>query len=315
MSKIAIFDGNNLALRCLHGNKDIVSGSDVDYNIWKYTIFSSIMWTLNTKAFSNIDKVILAWDNSSWRHGIYDLYKKNRKEKRDKDELDWPTIFANLNVFIAEFTEYTPFINIRVAKSEADDVIGVLVNNNVNDAFIIISNDCDYLQLYDNNRVHIFTPLKKEFKTCVDTKYYLNEMCLCGQKKDNVYNIITPFDIPDGIRKPAFGPTAAEKILNEIGLDHWLDNVGPKEISKKSLVFKQKYGIELNTNLRERYKLNRLLLDLRIIPENIRTNILNTYNNYNLPEPDLLYNFFVNNGWQGSIDNFDILQRNMLRFY
>lgn len=314
MSNVAIFDGNNLALRCLHGNSNVVSGSDVDYNIWKFTIFSSIMWTLNTQAFSNINKVVLAWDQSSWRYKIYDLYKKHRKEKRDQDELDWPTIFMNLNLFIEEFREYLPFNNIRVPMAEADDIIGVLVNN-TSDNFIIISQDCDYLQLYDPKRVSIFAPLKKEFKTCSNVTYYLNEMCLCGQKKDNVYNVITPFDFPSDIRKPAFGPKQAEKILLNVGLDKWLDDVGPKEVEIKSKEFKRKYGVSLNTDLRERFKLNRILLDLRIAPKNIKENIIDKYSNVCLPDPDLLYNYFLNNGWRGSIDNFDYLQRSLLRFY
>jgi hypothetical protein len=104
------------------------------------------------------------------------------------------------------------------------------------------------------------------------------------------------------------GEKGYEKMILERSLDNFLD----KEI-KYNFKYLTKDEKEANYKgsvfPRERYEINKKLIDFREIPEEIKEKILNEYNNYKIKgNLDNLYNYFKNKNWFGAIDNFDNLE-------
>jgi hypothetical protein len=177
-----------------------------------------------------------------------------------------------------------------VPRCEADDIIGVLTLN-TEEKIHIISMDKDFLQL-SCDRVSIYDPLKKTNVSHPNPDIFLIEQCLIGQKKDDIYNIITPLDHPHGKRKPGFGPAALEKVM----VYGW-------------------YGWLQDNNLVDRFKFNLRLMDFRMIPEDVKATVLKEYNDYVLPPPDMIYNFFKDHEWPTYIEKLTAVENNLYRLY
>lgn len=296
MSKTLLFDANNLFLRAAfspHVAEKSITGDKtiIDYQTWKYTVFNSIYWSLTT--LNGASEVVLAVDDRSWRKIVYPVYKANRKKKED-DPIDWAELYGVMDEYISELRECTPFKIVKVQSAEADDVIGVLARH-INKHIVIISSDKDYKQLINKN-VQMWDPLKKEFIKCSDPNRFIVETCLQGQSKDNILNVLTPLDwdeVNPGKRKPAMGEKKIEKILDEIGLDKWLTD----------------------NQAHERFKQNRIVMDLAHTPQVIVNRTLDMYNNYSIPSLDNLMEFFARNNWREFTENYINVERKLQELY
>ena len=286
-----LMDFNNLALRCLFAGHCIEKETKtVDYQIWSFTVFKSIYASLYT--FKDAKEVVLAVDDKSWRKIVYPVYKANRA----KDESEWPVNWVEFYAYMEEFLEKIknnlPWKVVKVKSAEADDVIGVLARK-VKKEFIIVSADKDYKQLITSN-VKMYDPLKKEYVKCSDTERFILEACLHGQKKDNILNVLTPLDWDSEKRVPPMGDKKVSKILDEIGLENWL-NEDPKR--------------------RERFKQNQQVMDLSHTPQVIVDRTLELYHNYCLPDPSNIIPFIMESGWRGIIDDVHKVESKLLNLY
>jgi len=298
MKKTICFDANNLAIRNLFGPdilimdpKDKTHVIEKNYEIMKYRIFDSIYKSLFKHKQGEVGEIILAMDSRrSWRKLYWTKYKANRKSSREKIDLDWDEYFDVYDSFMLELKENLPFKVIKVEDAEGDDIIGVLALTKPQD-FYIISTDKDFLQLC-SPRVKIYNPLKKTEVEHPNPELFIVEQTLRGQTKDNIYNIKTPLDFPDGKKKPGFGEKAYEKVI-ATGLDKWLDE----------------------NNLRERYEFNRNLMDLGRIPEEIKRRINREYDNYVYPSPDNIYKFINKYKWPEYMENFTNVENKLLELY
>lgn len=205
---VLLVDFNNLAIRH-YLTKDVAGfTSNPDLSLWRYTTFNSIYSML--RRFREVNEVVIAIDDRiSWRKLYFKRYKESRKKKRDTSTINWPLLHAEMRDLATQLFNEIPFKVLLINKAEADDIIGVICLN-CDDDYIILSNDEDYLQLYSNS-VRIYNPSKQEFTVCNDTDRFINEKCLIGQPKDDIFNIKTPLDWPIGKRKPGFGIISAEK--------------------------------------------------------------------------------------------------------
>lgn len=142
---------------------------------------------------------------------------------------------------------------------------------------------------------------------------YLKESSLMGQQKDNIFNVLTPLDYPQELRKPQFGKKKAEKFLIE-GLDKALD----KDVDYKRKFIDndgkpQIYNSKIN--LRERYEFNRNLMDFSKIPITIKETIMSKYKNYEYPHPEKIYEFFERMGWPWFLDNITNVENRLYELY
>lgn len=284
-----LFDGNNLLIRCFFVKSVGAMTLNPDYKLWKFLCIDSMYKSLIYN--KNITEIILAIDYpKSWRKLYWDRYKESRKGKRDKQTVDWQMFFNQMDMLLEDITEHLPFKVLKLIHCEADDIIAVLCKERQGQ-YTIISTDEDFLQLSSPD-VKIFNPLKRKFVTCQSPRAFIIEKCLTGQKKDDIFNILTPLDYPADKRKPSLGESKLRSIL-AIGYEKWLKN----------------------NNLTERYMVNKILMDFNCIPETIKTRILNTYDSYRLSDPSKIYEFFLRNGFREYIENFHQVEQQMMKLY
>ena len=259
--KIAvIFDFNNLALRCFHTSDS-----------WEYQTFASIYeFLMDACELYDSDKVdcFLAIDGPGgyWRKDIYQNYKADRAEKREKEtEINYEALYESLRKFLDSCRNFLPWRVLQVERCEADDVIAVFCKTQKDYKQIVIhSADSDYVQLLDE-KVSVFSPYKGyiQFPALVKVgsaacmigskQDFITVACMTGQGgKDNVYNIATPTDwqaTETKKRKPPIGTKAALKVWEQASKQ---ENILQEILTKKGM-----WG---------NYERNRLLIDLEQIP-------------------------------------------------
>lgn len=206
---IVLIDGNNLAHRNYHINKDLATTIG-DQRLKTGIAFGCISSILGfSHLFTEDAKIFVVWDKGyEKRLEIHPGYKQSRRSKDWEDRDD----------FLAQrrlFKKLIPMMGLYQAYKdgeEADDVIGTLskLKNDKKNRIVIITGDHDMFQLI-NERVHVYRPSTKGAKL-YNEKEYIKEfqivpiqiidiMSLMGDKGDDVPGI-------DGI-----GPKNAFKII------------------------------------------------------------------------------------------------------
>jgi 5'-3' exonuclease len=153
---------------------------------------------------------------------------------------------------------------LSVERCEADDIIATLCKETFkNEEVIIISSDGDMNQLINKN-IQQYDPMKRKLVECLNPQIELDIKILTGDKSDNI----------PPIRKKV-GVVTATKILDS-GLNNFL-----------------KESEEIKSN----YIRNKTLIDLNYIPQEIKNNIINSYNQYQIKpmESKKILDFFTNN--------------------
>ena len=300
---VILFDFNNLLFRNVFSKDINIHSTDPDWMLWRYNVYNSVyqsIWKHRT-----VKEVILAVDDkNSWRKAYFRRYKESRKKQRDKSDVNWKELFENIENIVADLRHHMPFKVIKIRSAEADDVIGVLATV-LRDNCVVISNDEDYLQLC-SDRVKIYNPGKKEYTVCDDPQGFIHKKSYIGQKKDDIFNIITPSDWGEteettGKRKPGFGEVAYRKVLNE-GFDEWLDK---RHINKW-------YG---EIDVKENLKRNKILMDFNYIPQTIKGRIIDAYNNYTFPPPSNIYQFFKKYNMRGFLEDYNKVEGKLMELY
>lgn len=289
MEKCNLFDFNNLAIRCFFSSAINANSENPDLKLWKYFVINSIYESIFKGGVSEI--VLAIDDKRSWRKNVFPRYKESRRKKRDKSDVDWDLFHNEFNNLIEEIKEYLPFKTIRINEAEADDIIAVIALYGKKDQYVIISNDEDYLQL-SSPKIKIYNPQKMMYIKHDNPELFVVEKSLLGQPKDDIFNIKTPINWPYDKRKPGFGPKALKEVM-EYDWEKWLND----------------------NNLKERFLINKKLIDFKEIPDYLKSGILNTYNNYKLPDPNNFYSFFKKNNFPSYLENIHNVENNLLKLY
>ena len=217
-------------------------------------------------------EVVLCCDNRKyWRKEFFPFYKANRKKNRDKSDLDWHLIFDMLGKFKQELKNNFPYKVLDIEGAEADDIIGTLVPRQAaHEKILILSSDGDFLQLqmYGNN-VKQYNPSQKKYVKSEDALLELKEKIIRGDKGDGIPNIFSPSDcFVRDLRQKPITQKIIDKYLNE-SPDKWNDELALTGFSR-----------------------NETLIDLRFIPTEIKTKIINTYEETK-PAKGKLLNYFI----------------------
>jgi 5'-3' exonuclease len=185
----------------------------------------------------NVDKMLMKEDAPK-------SYKGGRN-RESNSKIDWKILFEYYDETLNAIKNYTDFIVMTVNSAEADDVIAVIASqyvlNNENEHVFIISSDEDFVQLMVNDRIHLWSPTRDDYITCDDPKTFLTVHIMTGDGADNI----------PSIDKRMGEKTALKKI--EAGLENYLLT---------------------NAEIRERFEINKKLIDFNEIPLEIRQNIL-----------------------------------------
>jgi hypothetical protein len=216
-------------------------------------------------------EVVLCCDNRKyWRKEFFPFYKASRKKNREKSDLDWHLIFDILSKLKQELKENFPYKVVDVEGAEADDIIGTLVPIYApHQKILILSSDGDFLQLqsYGDN-VKQYNPSQKKFVKSVNPKQELKEKIIRGDKGDGIPNIFSPSDcFVRDLRQKPITKNIIDKYLKED-----VDN----------------YSETDKTN----YSRNATLIDLSLIPSDIKQKIINTFEETK-PAKGKILNYFI----------------------
>jgi 5'-3' exonuclease len=218
-------------------------------------------------------EIVLCCDNRKyWRKEFFPFYKAGRKKTREKSDLDWHLIFDMLAKFKVELKENFPYKVIDVEGAEADDIIGTLVPRHApHEKILILSSDGDFLQLqmYGGN-VKQYNPSQKKYIKSIDPLLELKEKIIRGDKGDGIPNVFTPSDcfVRELRQKPI-----TQKVIEKYLAEH--------------------YGEWEDESARVGFSRNQTLIDLRLIPGDIKEKIINTYEETVPAKRNKLLNYFI----------------------
>lgn len=264
------------------GNND-----EVNEDLVRHMILNSIR-LYKTKFCKDYGDLVIACDDKDyWRKSVFPYYKAHRKEDRSKSTHDWNKIFEVLNKIREELKTHFPYKVIQVEHAEADDIIGVLVqnygvelNNETTERILILSGDKDFGQLQKYVNVDQYSPVLKKWIRIPDPRRFLREHIMRGDRGDGIPNFLS--DDSCIISKQRQKPLATKK------LDLWVDEKPENFCDERML---------------RNYKRNEQLVDLEMVPQDIATEIMEQYLGYETPKRSGLLNYFIKNKLKNLMDS------------
>jgi 5'-3' exonuclease len=216
-------------------------------------------------------QVILCVDHKlNWRKKIYPDYKAQRKEAKEKDDIDWEEFYNEFDKFVEQCKNYFPFYVLQSKYMEADDIAAILTKKFQGEKKVIITSDGDYVQLLRYKNIKLFDPIKNKFKESDDPIRALKIKCIMGDRSDNIPAI-----------KPRVGEKTAEKLCD--------DPILLKEMFEDP---------ELGEEYKENYKRNIRLIDMNRIPDKLVDNLIQQYDTYELPDGKKIFQFLAKNKYR-----------------
>lgn len=237
-----------------------ISNIELSENSVKHLVLYYIKEYLKkfSKKFSR-DLVIVCDSRDYWRKDIFPYYKASRKKNREKSGIDWDTLFLYMENTKDDLRTHFPYKVLEVDRCEADDIIGVLVNEYSNKKkILIISSDNDFAQLQRYKNVHQYSPLKDKFLKFDKPLHILKEKIIRGDSGDGVPSILSDDNVfVEGIR---------QKPLRKVNVDNWILQK-PEEFCTGDML--------------RNYHRNRQLIDLSRIPDKYYKEIVDSFNTIN----------------------------------
>ncbi len=271
-----LVDLNQVLLAGLMAQINSQKGVKLEENLVRHMVLNIIR--THVKNFrAEYGEVVLCCDNRKyWRKEFFPFYKAGRKKNREKSDLDWHMIFDILAKLKQELKEHFPYKVIDVDGAEADDIIGTLVPRHImHENILILSSDGDFLQLQQYNgktkfKIKQYNPSLKKYVTSDDPLLDLKEKIIRGDKGDGIPNVFSPSDcFVRELRQKPITKGIIDKLLNE-EWNNWQDDVAKTGFSR-----------------------NQTLIDLKMIPSEIKENIINTFDQIKPASKNNLLNYFM----------------------
>jgi len=246
----------------LHMQKE----KQIDENMVRHMILNSLRM-YRTRFISEFGELVLCYDSRHyWRRDYFPEYKHSRRKDRESDSKDWDEIFGCLNKIKEEIKNNMPYKFLEVYGAEADDIIATLCSES-SDEIMILSGDKDFIQLQIYPNVKQYSPITKKMINGINPDDYLKEHVLKGDTSDGVPNVLSPDNsFVDGIRQK---PLSKKKIAAMID------------------------GNFPNDEVKRNYQRNKTLIDLGCAPNELRTEILNTYKDAPENGRSKILNYFI----------------------
>ena len=278
-----IFDHNQVAISNLMEQIGS-SKTQVEEGLVRHMILNTIRTYVKKFKESHGPEVVLACDNKNyWRREIFPHYKASRKKAREASGHDWNTIFECLNTIKEELKQNSPYKVVEVHTCEADDIIATLtMNRAANEKIMILSSDKDFAQLQKFPNVEQYSPILKKFIKEPLPSAQLKQLVIRGDKSDGIPNILSADDI--------FVAGGRQKPITEAKIINWM-NQEPKEFC--------------NEEMFRNYTRNETLIDLTKIPENLKQEILHTYENAKGKTKQQFMNYMIANRLKNLLEVID----------
>jgi len=283
-----VIDYNQVAIATFMSEIGHRPGSDIEVNLplLRHMIINTIR--SYKKRFGNeFGDIVIACDNRHyWRRKVFPYYKAHRKKDREKSDVYWNAIFDALSIVRDELAEYFPYPVIDIEGAEADDVIGTLAEYSqklgepdqlfsepTSVPYLIISGDHDFNQLQKWDNVKQYAPaFKKWVKLKEPVEKVLMEHIITGDKGDGIPNMLSPDD--------CFVEGKRQKPIRKTLLAEWKSKP-PEEW--------------VTGDMAHGYNRNRMLVDLTQTPQEIKDNIINSFEMQQGGDRSQLLNYFIKN--------------------
>jgi hypothetical protein len=215
-----------------------------------------------------------------WRKKEFPYYKASRKKDRAASSIDWHEVFSVLNTVRDEIKENMPYRVLLIPHAEADDIIATLCHEfsgkmqgvaDVGVPIMIISGDKDFIQLRKYWNVNIYSPVQKKEITTDNPERFKREHIMRGDNGDGVPNFLSDDDtfVTEGKR---------QKPISRKKLNEWV-LMEPEDFCDEEML--------------KRYKRNQKLVDLDMIPDDIRELILNKFDEYEVNDRSKILTYFI----------------------
>ena len=261
-----LVDMNQISLASIMMHLHIQKEKQIDENTVRHMILNSLRM-YRSRFVSEFGELVLCYDSRHyWRRDYFPEYKHSRRKGREKDTKDWDNIFGCLNKIKEEIKNNMPYKFLEVYGAEADDIIATLCSES-SDEVMILSGDKDFIQLQKYPNVKQYSPITKKMISGFNADDYLKEHVLKGDSSDGVPNVLSPDNsFVDGIRQ--------------------------KPLSKKkiSAMIEGKFP---NDEIKRNYQRNKTLIDLTCSPEELRTEILDTFKEAPENSRNKILNYFI----------------------
>jgi 5'-3' exonuclease len=249
--------------------------AQVDENMLRHMILNSLRFNRQKFHREFGELIICADDKNYWRRQVYAYYKAGRRKNREESELDWNSIFQALNKIRDELKEFFPYRVIQIETAEADDIIGTIVHaegeqlNTGSNPILVLSGDKDYIQLHKYANVKQYDPTRKRWISNSNPELYLHEHILKGDKGDGVPNVLSPDNT-------------------------FVMNIRQRPVTKKRLLEWADIN-NMNEEVKRNYMRNKSVIDLELVPDRIKAEIMEKYTADNPKDRSQLLNYFIKN--------------------
>ena len=254
----------------------------LDESMLRHMILNTLRFNRNkfNKEFGEL--VICADDRNYWRRRMFPYYKAARKKSREDSEMDWSSIFNSLNKIREELKEFFPYKVIQIETAEADDIIGAIVHLegrelNIGEPILILSGDKDYVQLHKYANVKQYDPTRKRWIRHENPDEFLYEHILKGDASDGVPNVLSADNC-------------------------FVVNTRQKPVTKKRIA-EWRTPENRNEEVQRNFKRNEMLIDLSMIPEDIKNEAIDKYNSDDVNDRSQLLNYFIKNRLRHLMEN------------
>lgn len=249
-----IVDMSHMFYRNIFAAKDAVIK---DPNLCAHLLLNSLYHVVDKFEISEKNLLVAAFDcrrKDNWRTKFYAEYKPKNylnltyKGQRILDPtIPWNKIWEIMNDVKQLLREGSDVIVLEHSEAEADDIIYVVSRTDCT----IISSDKDFYQLISEGGAHSpivkqYDPIKQKFIEIDSPETFLIEHILKGDKADNILPV-----------KRGMGEKTAVKYAKQI--DAYL---------------------KAEPEIFEKYFFNKILIDLREVPDYIREDIENNFFNH-----------------------------------
>jgi len=249
-----LIDFNGIAI----GNV-VVQRLAADENLIRHMILNSIRM-YRQKFHREYGEVVIVADGAgNWRKDAYPQYKASRKKSRDESSIDWDEMFRIINMIRDEIRDNFPYKVMHQYGCEADDVIAQIAMETQefgkHEPVMIVSADKDFIQLQKYDNIKQFSPMTKKYVKHDNPRLYMMEHIFRGDGGDGVPNVLSDDNVfVEGRRQ---SPVTKKKI------EAWLEA--------------EDLQSAMGDDIYRNFLRNKKLIDLTETPQNIKSEIINTY--------------------------------------
>jgi 5'-3' exonuclease len=274
-----LVDFNQTMIANLMAQLDTKKDMEIDLDIFRHMCLNTLR-SYNKKYKPEYKEMIIACDNgTSWRKKIFPYYKANRKKITDESCLNWDAIFVIMEQLRQDLHDYFPYRVINVKLAEADDVIGTLVQEYLEESFLILSADHDFIQLQMFGPVKQYDPINKRWLFDTNPEQYLFEHILMGDKGDGIPNILSDDDCI-------------------------VSKTRQRSMTKKRIqAFSDTPWLLQETVAKRNFARNKMLIDLRETPKEIKKEIVKQYEEQKGKDRRKLFQYFCSRGLSDLAEN------------